>query len=270
MAKIYINTDNTDGAAVWEQLVLHSLFDANTILAATTDNTPTALTVTEQTVVGRLTSGNIAAIALGIADNNIVQIDDADASSGQAIRFTANGIEGFSLLKVDTEANILATSAAITGFAYGTDTEQFYLADGANWRRLSLKMNAEPQAPDMGSETDSTKDGYYEDAITDKDISNSKIGSNANNEERSVRTAATGLQLYLNGQWNDLYELYLREDDTFGYVVEHLPIGFDEYIEVMTGNSLQNLGLNGRPITQQYKTSMGVYPAPQIIDGGTF
>ena len=39
-----------------------SLFDANTILYATNDNTPTALTVNEQTLVGRVTGGSIASL----------------------------------------------------------------------------------------------------------------------------------------------------------------------------------------------------------------
>jgi len=47
-----------------------SLFDANSILAANSDDTPAALTVGEQTFVGRITSGNIAALtaaqAMGI------------------------------------------------------------------------------------------------------------------------------------------------------------------------------------------------------------
>lgn len=50
--------------------VAKALFDAHTILAATSDNTPAALTVGEQTLVGRVTSGNIAALtaaqAMGI------------------------------------------------------------------------------------------------------------------------------------------------------------------------------------------------------------
>jgi len=37
-------------------------FNAQTILAATTDDTPAALTVAEQTLVGRITAGNIAAL----------------------------------------------------------------------------------------------------------------------------------------------------------------------------------------------------------------
>ena len=40
-------------------IVLKSLFDANTILKADTDDTPIALTVAEQRIVGRITSGNI-------------------------------------------------------------------------------------------------------------------------------------------------------------------------------------------------------------------
>jgi len=39
--------------------VLKNLFNADTILAADSDNTPAALTVSEQTLVGRITSGNI-------------------------------------------------------------------------------------------------------------------------------------------------------------------------------------------------------------------
>ena len=40
-----------------------ALYDAQTILAAVLDNTPVALTVAEQTLVGRKTGGNIAALA---------------------------------------------------------------------------------------------------------------------------------------------------------------------------------------------------------------
>lgn len=41
-----------------------STYDANTVLAATTDNTPAAVTIGEQTVLGRITSGNIAALTV--------------------------------------------------------------------------------------------------------------------------------------------------------------------------------------------------------------
>ena len=54
----WIDTTFTD-----DTYVLNSEFDANTILAATTDNTPTALTVDEQTLIGRETGGNITDLA---------------------------------------------------------------------------------------------------------------------------------------------------------------------------------------------------------------
>lgn len=44
------------------ELVMHQLFGAQTILAATSDNTPAALTVDAQRVVGRITAGNVAAL----------------------------------------------------------------------------------------------------------------------------------------------------------------------------------------------------------------
>lgn len=45
-----------------DTMVTKALFDANTILAATSDNTPAAVTVGEQSIVGRITGGNIAAL----------------------------------------------------------------------------------------------------------------------------------------------------------------------------------------------------------------
>lgn len=47
----------------WTAAVLNTLFDANTILKADTDDTPVALTVGEQTLVGRITAGVITALS---------------------------------------------------------------------------------------------------------------------------------------------------------------------------------------------------------------
>lgn len=73
--------------------VAKSLFDAQTVLAATTDDTPAALTVNEQTVVGRLTGGNVAAISMGISDNNMVQVDGSP-NSAEVTVWTASGVDG--------------------------------------------------------------------------------------------------------------------------------------------------------------------------------
>jgi hypothetical protein len=67
----------------------------------------------EQTVVGRLTGGNIAAVSLGIADNNVVQIDQADAADNDYAKFTAAGIEGRSYAEVISDLGLttVATDA---------------------------------------------------------------------------------------------------------------------------------------------------------------
>lgn len=49
--------------------VAKALFDANTILSANADNTPLALTIGEQTIVGRKTGGNIAPLTPAEAMN---------------------------------------------------------------------------------------------------------------------------------------------------------------------------------------------------------
>jgi hypothetical protein len=59
---------NTSGTNTGDQdltgYVTKTTYDANTILAATSDNTPVAVTIDEQTVVGRITSGNIVALSV--------------------------------------------------------------------------------------------------------------------------------------------------------------------------------------------------------------
>lgn len=65
--------------------VAKALFDANTILAATSDNTPAALTVGEQTIVGRKTGGAIAALTPAEAMNILwVSAPAAKNSTGTA------------------------------------------------------------------------------------------------------------------------------------------------------------------------------------------
>lgn len=65
--------------------IAKALFDANTVLAANTDNTPAALTVAEQTLLGRKTGGNIAALTPAEIMNVIyVTAPATKTSSGKA------------------------------------------------------------------------------------------------------------------------------------------------------------------------------------------
>jgi hypothetical protein len=104
-------------AAAATTYVAQATFNAHTILYATTDNTPVALTVAEQTIVGRITSGNIDAL-------------------------TASEVMG-----------ILWQSAPVTYDAAGTlgdiayDDDYFYvctvggIATVARWNRAPLALN---------------------------------------------------------------------------------------------------------------------------------
>jgi len=85
-----------------------ALFDAQSILAATADNTPAAVTVAEQTVVARLTGGNIDDVAIGIADDNILQVDQYDAADNDYAKFTAAGLEGRSYAEVKADLDLEA------------------------------------------------------------------------------------------------------------------------------------------------------------------
>ena len=78
---------------------------AQSIMAATTAETPANLVVAEQEVVGRITGGDVDGIAMGIADNNVVRVDGADIADDEIARFTASGLES------RTPAEVAATMA---------------------------------------------------------------------------------------------------------------------------------------------------------------
>ena len=178
---------------------------------------------------------------------------------------------------VTTRAAILATSAATVRLAYATDTAEMFLADGTVWKVAPLELSTEPAAPDMGAYSGATtlgvsdKAGYTATDITDKIISNSAIGSNATTQNGALRVTSTNyLQVYLNAVWNTIVmNFVMREDPTGGYQLEHMPIGFTWWYEIMSGNS-DNLGIDGRPLVTQYQASMGAYPMDMQIDGGAW
>ena len=177
----------------------------------------------------------------------------------------------------DTRDNILALSdELVPTLALATDTLEVLIWDGTNWNVLPLEANVELAAPDMGAYVPgglgpSDKSGYYADAITDKKLSNVRLLYSVLDQAGSIRTTHNGtFQVYLNSVWNDVViNFRLREDSAGNYEFEHMPIGFTEWIEILSGNS-NTLGLNGLPLIQQYKASMGCLPVPLQIDGGSF
>jgi hypothetical protein len=93
--------------------VTKALFDAQTILAATSDNTPAALTVGEQTLVGRITSGNIAALTAAQAMGVLWQTAPATKTSAGTLGQIAKDDNYFYIC---TATNVWKRSAIATNW----------------------------------------------------------------------------------------------------------------------------------------------------------
>jgi len=117
---------------------------ANTVLANATTGAavPTAVTMAAQTVLGRLTGGNIDDVVIGIANDNMVQIDSADVADDEYARFTTNGLKSRSVSEVATDiagqftsdiittADLIATDVYIGNNAAATDPTLNFITSG--------------------------------------------------------------------------------------------------------------------------------------------
>lgn len=129
--------------------VMESDYNAHTILAATTDNTPAALTVGEQTLVGRITSGNIAALTatqvrtlLNVEDGADVTDATNVTAAGALMDSEVTSLSGIKTLTVPDNTTISAFGATLIddadntaarstlGLVIGTNV-QGVLAEGA-------------------------------------------------------------------------------------------------------------------------------------------
>jgi hypothetical protein len=178
---------------------------------------------------------------------------------------------GFGAVYTSTRATILAGTPVGAAQAYATDTEEFLVYDGSAWMVAPLEYNA-ISGIDMGAMipgglglTDLA--GYYSDAITDKRLSNVKLGGNALTENGGLRIDVTQdpdtFEIYLRSAWQTiLYDLTVEYGD-----FRHAPIS--EEIYVWRGDSVA-VGLDEQPQVQEYEVSMGAYGGHRILSGGTF
>ena len=82
------NATNSQYSGLAASKVDKATYDAHTVLYATTDDTPVALTVGEQTVVGRASGGNISALAI---DSDVCSVSGSDDSIPSAKATKAMG-----------------------------------------------------------------------------------------------------------------------------------------------------------------------------------
>ena len=181
---------------------------------------------------------------------------------------------------VDTRANILATTPLSAKIGLATDTDEFlfYDTNDAEWKVAPLELQSESANPDMGAYIPaglgiSDKLGYGPDYITHKTLTYVKVGDAAVDETGALKyeESVSEFQVYSAGVGNAVVLGFrFREDDNGAYELEHKPVGLTLWYEVMSGNSMDDLGLNGKPIMTQYASSMGAYPKDLILNGGTF
>lgn len=111
-------------------VVLKALYDAHTVLIATSDNTPLALTMGASTVLARLAAGNIVAATpdqlttlLALAAADISDFDTAVATT--ALLKVAGGASVENIGAVESNVNTVAT----TGAAETLDTAVYGVHD---------------------------------------------------------------------------------------------------------------------------------------------
>lgn len=91
-------------AADLTDLVPKSLYDANSILAATSDDTPAPLTVGASTIVGRMASGGIVAMSVAEAQTLLGIADTDRAVIGGFLRNTQDIVTNTQLLRVQVNS----------------------------------------------------------------------------------------------------------------------------------------------------------------------
>lgn len=170
--------------------------------------------------------------------------------------------------EVDTRANILAKTHEAGKLYFASDTSRLIYDDGTNWQESAIVFKPRTGGYDKGYEKNSSLAGYGDSYISDKTLHNIQVlGHPATKATGSfwLDTTVTPsvLHIYANGATKDIK----IDFTTANSELEHQPE--DYTIDVWSGNSNQK-GLNGLPLVQEYKTSMGAYPVPILVDGGSF
>jgi len=194
----YINSLTSNAQTQIDARVTKALFDANTILKADSNDTPAALTVAEQTIVGRITAGVTTALTpaqvrtlINVEDGSTADQTGAEIKTlyeAEANAFTdtkntkLNGIE--EVADVTDAVNVASSIHGVAGKTTPVDADELGLIDSAatnvlkklTWSNVkaTLKTYFDTQYnnyvhPNHTGEVTSTGDGatvIVDDAVT--------------------------------------------------------------------------------------------------------
>jgi hypothetical protein len=239
--------------------VLEADFNAHTILYATTDDTPAALTVGEQKLVGRLTGGNISAVSIGVADNNIVQVDGTIAINDYA-KWTAAGLSGRSYSEVlgdlsgQASANFSMNSKKITSLAAGSTN-----GDSVRYEQVVLKTL-----------TTTKGDIIYASAANTP----ARLGIGTDNYILAVNSdvpawkSPADILADLSGQAGAAFSFNSQNLTSVGTVNTHtIPSGTDTFCLIAATQELTNKTLNAS-VAKGTWTASGTWTIPTVTLGG--
>ena len=156
----FANGDKTKLDALVSGAVLDSDYNSNTILAATADNTPAAVTVAEQTLVGRITSGNITALTAAQIRTLLNIENGADATDADNVNSAG------AVMESDYNANTILAATSDNTPAALTVAEQTLVGritsgsiDALTATEVRALLNVEDGSEENTIDSDPSSDG---------------------------------------------------------------------------------------------------------------
>lgn len=208
-------------------------------------------------------------------DSTILQAIDALVDSAGALTNNGAGVlswaaAGGGISIIDTRAVVMATTLDAGLMGLTTDTNELCVSlGGGSWMVSPFQLLTADPDPDIGLHEWNNRLGYGVDYITNKLLANVSIGSNPSTVEGGIWTDKSAspytFKIYMNGAARTIMVDF---STALGYLV-HYPFDSDQAVKVWSGMSV-DVGLNGRPIINEYEVDIGAYPAPRILNGGTF
>lgn len=203
----YQNSAGTISLATAADVVANTLFDANTVLKADSDNTPTALTVGASTILGRGAAGGIDALTPSAARTvlglgtlaTLSTITTSEITDGTITNGDLNASAGVALSKLATQANntILGNNSGSSGVPTAlTGAQTLALLSGTPTATFSFNSQVVSGVATPSAGSDAANKAYVDGVAQGLDIKASvRVASTANVTLATPGAAIDGVTL---------------------------------------------------------------------------